>query len=171
MLKAYLKDGNYIEFEEDSTAYDVVGLISSGLQRAALVVEIDGKICDLTTKINKDCKFIVHTFDTAPGKKAFWHTASHVLAHAVKRLYPNTKLAIGPAIENGFYYDFETETPFTPETLALLEAEMKKIIKEGFKLEKSTLTRDKAIELMVSRNEPYKQILIEELPEDEEISF
>ena len=133
---------------------------------------MDGKVEDIRFKLEKDCTLNILTFESSlDGKKAYWHTTSHILAQAVKRLYPNTKLGIGPAIENGFYYDFKVEKPLTEEDLLKIEEEMKKIIKEDLKLERSSLPRDKAIKLMQERKEEYKVQLIEELPEGEEISF
>ena len=169
MIKLKLKDNSIMEIEAGLTVLDVAKKISEGLARVATAGEIDGEVVDLRTVINKDCLLNILTFDTLNGKKAYWHTTSHILAQAVKRLYPEIKLAIGPAIDNGFYYDFDTETPFTPEMLEKIEAEMKKIIKEEIEIEKFTLSKEKAIELM--KDEPYKVELIEDLAEGEEISF
>ena len=133
--------------------------------------EIDGKVEDLRHEIKKDCNLVIHTFreDDLEGKKAYWHTTSHIMAQAVKRLFPNAKLAIGPAIDNGFYYDFDVENPFTDEDKLKIEEEMKKIIKEDLKIERFSLPKKEALELM--KDEPYKQELINDLEEGEEISF
>ena len=128
MIKLTLKDGSVKEIEAAMPAAEVVKGIGMGLYKSACCVKLDGQVCDLRTTINKDCTFEVMTFDSEEGKKTFWHTASHILAQAVKRLYPNVKLAIGPAIEGGFYYDFDTEKAFTADDLSALEAEMKKIL-------------------------------------------
>ena len=135
MLKLTLKDGSVREVEENIAAAEVIKGIGMGLYKAACCVKIDGEVKDMRTVLTKDCTFEVCTFDDPDGKKTFWHTASHILAQAVKRLYPNTKLAIGPAIDGGFYYDFDTEHPFTPEELTKIEAEMKKIVKEKLPIE------------------------------------
>ena len=171
MIKITLKDGSVKEIEKGTPAIDVVKGISEGLARAALAVGLNGKVYDLNKTIDEDCTFTVYTFDDQEGRDALRHTASHVLAQAVKRLYPNVKLAIGPAIANGFYYDFDSETSFTPEVLVKIEEEMKKIVKEDLKLERFTLSRKEAIKLMEEKAEPYKVELIRELPEGEEISF
>ena len=131
MLKLTLKDGSIREVEAPVSAAEVVKGIGMGLYKSACCVKINGEVCDLRTVLTEDCTFEVLTFDDAEGKKTFWHTASHILAQAVKRLYPETKLAIGPAIDNGFYYDFDAPHPFSPEELLKIEAEMKKIVKEN----------------------------------------
>lgn len=169
MPKAFLKDGNFIEFDAGAAAFEVVGKISEGLLRNTLAVGLDGKVCDLNTKLNDDVQLVAFTFDSEEGKKAYWHTASHILAQAVKRLYPNTKLAIGPAIDAGFYYDFDSETSFTPDVLLKIEEEMKKIVKEVLKLERESAPRENALEMM--KDEPYKVELINELPVNEEITL
>ena len=171
MIKITLKDGSVIEAERGSTCMDAAKTISEGLARVALVAKLNGEVVDLSHPIDEDANLEILTFDSDEGKKAFRHTASHVLAQAVKRLYPNAKLAIGPAIEDGFYYDFDVETPFTTEDLEKLTAEMKKIVKEDLKLERFTLPRDEAVRFMKEKDEPYKVELIEDLPEGEEISF
>ena len=171
MVKVTLKDGSVKEVNAGTPAIEVVKEISEGLARAAMAVGLNGKVYGVDTPINEDCSFIVYTFDDQEGKDTLRHTASHVLAQAVKRLYPDVKLAIGPAISDGFYYDFDSEVPFTPDVLEKLEAEMKKIVKENIKLERFTLSRPEAIKLMESRNEPYKVELIRDLPEDAELSF
>ena len=144
MLKLTLKDGSVREIENPMPAAEVIKGIGMGLYKAACCVKIDGETKDLRTLIDKDCTFEVMTFDSEEGKRTFRHTASHILAQAVKRLYPNVKLAIGPAIEDGFYYDFDTEKAFTAEDLAALEAEMKKIVKEGIDIEQYYLSPEEA---------------------------
>ncbi len=170
MVKIKLRD-DVREYESGITPYQIAESISAGLARVACAAKIDGKGCDLRTPIENDCAVEILTFDDPYGKKAFWHTTSHVLAQAVKRLYPEVKLTIGPAIEEGFYYDFDSDQPFTPDVLEKLEAEMKKIVKENEKIERFTLPREEAIAFMKERNEPYKVELIEDLPEGEVISF
>ena len=169
-MKITLKDGSIKEYNEAMRAYDITRDISEGLARAACAVEINGEVKDLRTVIDGDCELNVLTAKDADGIRTVRHTCSHVLAEAVKRLYPNAKLAIGPSIDEGFYYDFEAE-PFSREDLDNLEKEMKKIIKEGNRLEKFTLPREEAIAYMKEKEEPYKVELIEDLPENAEISF
>ncbi len=169
-MKITLKDGSVKEYAQAMSIYDIAMDISEGLARAACAGEVDGKVEDLRTVIDKDCNLSILTANDAEGLKVIRHTASHVLAEAVKRLFPNAKVTIGPAIEDGFYYDFDAE-PFSREDLDKLEAEMKKIIKEGHKLERFTLPRQEAIQLMEEQGEPYKVELIRDLPEDAEISF
>lgn len=171
MINVTLKDGSIKQYPEGITVKEVAGSISAGLARVALAAEIDGEVKDLATVLDRDCTLNLLTFDSDGGKHAFRHTASHVLAHAVKRLYPGAKLAIGPAIENGFYYDFDVDTPFTREDLDRIEKEMENIVKEDHQLERFTLPRDEAIRFMEERNEPYKVELIRDLPEDAVISF
>ncbi len=169
-MKITLKDGSVKEYAQAMSIYDIAMDISEGLARAACAGEVDGKVEDLRTVIDKDCNLSILTANDAEGLKVIRHTASHVLAEAVKRLFPNAKVTIGPAIEDGFYYDFDAE-PFSREDLDKLEAEMKKIIKEGHKLERFTLPRAEAIKFMEEKGEPYKVELIRDLPEDAEISF
>jgi threonyl-tRNA synthetase len=171
MINVKLKDGTVRTVEEGTRSYDLAKDISEGLSRAALAVRIDEEVRDLTEVLTKDCDLVFLTFEDEGGRLAFRHTASHVLAQAVKRLYPETKLAIGPAIADGFYYDVDSETVFTPEVLESLEAEMKAIIKENIPLEKFTLGRDAALKLVGCMTEPYKTELINDLPEDAVISF
>lgn len=171
MIKITLKDGSIVEYEKSVTAFDIAKDISMGLARVALAAEIDGKVVDLTTVINEDCELNILTFDDKGGRHAFWHTSSHIMAQAVKRLFPDVKLAIGPAIDNGFYYDFDVDKSFTPEDLEDIEKEMRKIVKEDLKLERFELPRDEAIKFMEEMGEPYKVELIKDLPEDEHISF
>ena len=169
-MKITLKDGSIKEYAEAMSAYDIARDISEGLARAACAVEINGEVQDLRTVVDSDCEMNILTAKDSEGLRTVRHTCSHVLAEAVKRLFPNVKLAIGPSIDEGFYYDFESE-PFSREDLDNLEKEMKKIIKEGNRLEKFTLPREEAIALMKDKEEPYKVELIEDLPEDAEISF
>lgn len=169
-MKITLKDGSVKEYSEAKSVYDIALDISEGLARAACAGEVNGNVVDLRTVLDADCELNILTQKDAEGIRTVRHTCSHVLAEAVKRLFPNAKLAIGPSIDEGFYYDFESE-PFSREDLDNLEKEMKKIIKEGNKLEKFTLPRAEAIQFMKDREEPYKVELIEDLPEDAEISF
>jgi len=171
MIKVMLKDGSSKEFNEGIAIKEVAESISAGLARVALAGEVDGEVKDLNYKLEKDCKLNLLTWDDEGGKRAYRHTTSHIMAQAVKRLYPNVKLAIGPSIDNGFYYDFDTDKPFSVEELEAIEKEMAKIIKEDYPLERFTLPRDEAIRYMEERNEPYKVELIRDLPEGEEISF
>ena len=172
MLKITLKDGHVMEVEKETTIYEVAQKISEGLARMATCGIVNGEVQDLRYELKEDCTLSIETFESSiEGKKAYWHTTSHVMAQAVKRLFPKTKLAIGPAIDNGFYYDFDVEKPFTDEDKEKIEQEMKKIIKEDLKIEKFTLPKDEAIKLMKEKDEKYKIELIEDLPEGEEISF
>ena len=172
MIKVMLKDGSIKEVESGKTVFEVAKEISEGLARNASCATIDGNVVDLRYELNKDCKLEIHTFESdLEGKKAYWHTTSHIMAQAVKRINPNARLAIGPAIDEGFYYDFDVEKPFTDEDKAKIEEEMKKIIKEDLPIERFTLPRDEAIKLMKEKNEPYKVELIEDLEDGEEISF
>lgn len=171
MIKITLKDGSIMEVEQGITVLDLAKKISEGLARNAMCATVNGEVRDLRFNLDEDAEVNICTFDSLEGKKAYWHTTSHILAQAVKRLYPNTKLAIGPSIDNGFYYDFDTEITLTPEILGKLETEMAKIIKEDFEIKRFTLPRSEAIEFMKKRNEDYKVELIEDLPEGEEISF
>lgn len=171
-MKVTLKDGSVKEFSAPVTAGDITKEISMGLYRNACSCKINGEVKDLRTVVDCDCDFEVLTFDNADGKKTFNHTASHIMAQAVKRLYPDVKLTIGPAIEDGFYYDFDVEKPFSPEDLEKIEKEMKAIVKEGFEIEKFELEPAEAIKLMEEKNEPYKVELINEHAEKgESISF
>ncbi len=169
MVKIDLK-GQVKEFDQGVTAAEVAKSIGMGLYKSACAAKIDGEVCDLRTPIEKDCSLEILTFDTAEGKHAYWHTTSHIMAQAVMRLYPGTKFSIGPAIENGFYYDFDMEQPLSTEDLPKIEAEMKKIIKEDLPLERFALPAEKAKELMAGQ--PYKEELIEEhAGKGEDISF
>ena len=169
-MQITLKDGTVKEYEQERSVYDIAKDISEGLARIACAGEADGEIVDLRTMISNDCQLNIVTVNDPEGLKVIRHTASHVMAEAVKRLFPEAKVTIGPAIEDGFYYDFDAR-PFSREDLDKLEAEMKKIIKEGHKLERFTLPRKEAIQYMKDKGEPYKVELIEDLPEDAEISF
>ena len=172
MVQVELKDGSKIEVKEGSSILEIAKQISEGLARNCLAGKVNGEVKDLRTEITENCKLEILTFDNEDGKKAFWHTTSHIMAQAVKRIYgESVKLTIGPSIDNGFYYDFDAEKPFTEDDLRKIEEEMKKIVKEDLKLTRYTLSRQDAIKLMKDRKEPYKVELIEELPEDEEISF
>ena len=171
MLKVTLKDNSEIEVEKGTSILEVAKKISEGLARNATCGEVNGEVKDLRYELQEDCNLVIHTFqeEDLEGKKAYWHTTSHIMAQAVKRLFPDVKFAIGPSIDNGFYYDFDVETPFTDEDKAKIEEEMKKIIKEDLEIERFSLPKKEALELM--KDQPYKVELIEELPEGEEISF
>lgn len=169
-MKITLKDGSFKEYEEGRSIIEIAGDISEGLARAACAGLVNGKVEDLRTVLTEDCELSILTARDREGLTVVRHTASHVLAQAMKHVFPEAKLAIGPSIENGFYYDFEHE-PFSREDLDKLEAEMKKIIKKGEKLERFTLPRQEAIAFMEEKGEPYKVELIRDLPEDAEISF
>ncbi len=171
MINITLKDGSVLQMEAGVTAYDAAAQISAGLARVACAARIDGENADLRTVLQKDCALEILTFEDEYGRRTFRHTASHILAQAVKRLYPEAKLAIGPAVDDGFYYDFDVETKFTPEDLAKIEAEMKAIVKEAIPLERHTMSRAEAIAYFTERNEPYKVELAEDIPDGEEISF
>lgn len=172
MIKLTLKDGSVREIESPKSAAEIVKGIGMGLYKSACSVKINGEVKDLRTTVDSDCTFEVLTFDDIDGKKTFWHTASHIMAQAVKRLYPETLLAIGPAIDNGFYYDFDRETPFTEEELEKIEAEMKKIVKEGLELEQFELSPGDAIDYLSKQGEIYKVELCEEhADKGEPISF
>ncbi len=172
MIKLTLKDGSVREAEQGCSAAEIIKGIGAGLYKAACCVKINGEVKDLRTVIDSDCEFEVMTFDSEEGKKAFWHTSSHILAQAVKRLYPETKLAIGPAIDNGFYYDFDLEKPFTSEELEKIEAEMKKIVKEGLQLEQFEMTPDEALKVLEEQGEIYKvELCREHSDKGEPISF
>lgn len=169
-MKITLKDGSVKEYAESKSIYDIALDISEGLARAACCAKMDGEVVDLRTVVDKDCELQICTANDEEGLAAIRHTASHVLAEAVKNLFPDAKLTIGPSIDNGFYYDFD-HAPFSRDDLDALETEMKQIIKKGAKLEKFTLPRAEAIKFMEEKGEPYKVELIQDLPEDAEISF
>ena len=170
-MKIILKDGSFKEYENSKSVIEIAADISEGLARMACAGEVNGEVEDLRTVIDKDCNLSILTFNDEGGKAAFRHTTSHIMAQAIKRLYPETKLAIGPSIADGFYYDIDRETPLTSEDLEKIEAEMKKIVKEDLKLERFELPRAEAIAFMKEKEEPYKVELIEDLPEDAVISF
>ena len=171
MIKITLKDGSVIEAERGITVLDVAKKISEGLARIATAGMVNNEVKDLRYQLEEDCTLNILTFDSLDGKKAYWHTTSHIMAQAIKRLFPNVKLAIGPSIDEGFYYDFDVEKAFSDEEKAKIEEEMKKIIKEDLPIERFVLPRDEAIKLMKEKDEPYKVELIEDLPEGEIISF
>lgn len=172
MINVTLKGDVVKQYEKGTSAMDVAKSLGAGLFKAACLCRINGEVCDLRTALNEDCSLEILTFDDEEGKKAFWHTCSHILAQAVKRLYPNVKLAIGPAIDNGFYYDFDSEVNFTPEILEKIEAEMKKIVKEALTLEQLSMSADEAISIMEEKDEIYKVELIKEHSDKgEAISF
>ena len=169
-MKITLKDGSVKEYDQAKSVIDIAKDISEGLARMACAGEVNGEIVDLRTEISEDCELNIVTQNDPEGLRVIRHTASHILAEAVKRLFPEAKVTIGPAIDDGFYYDFDAE-PFSREDLDNLEAEMKKIIKEGHEITRFTLPREEAIKFMEDRNEPFKVELIRDLPEDSEISF
>ena len=169
-MKVTLKDGSFKEYDQPMSIYDIALDISEGLARVACVGEIDGEVKDLRTIVDKDCTLNILTFDSDEGKKAYRHTCAHVLAQAVKNLYPDAKLTIGPAIDNGYYYDFDLPS-LDRDALDAIEKEMKKIIKKGDRLERYTLSKDEAIKLMTERDEPYKVEMIKEHPDTDELSF
>ena len=171
MINIELKDGSKRQVEKGSSILEIARQISEGLARNATAGRVDGKVEDLRFPVNKDCKLEILTFDDEDGKKAYWHTTSHIMAQAIKRLYKDIKLAIGPSIDAGFYYDFDTEYRFSEEDFAKIEEEMKKIIKEDLPIERFELPRKEAIQLMKNAGESYKVELIEDLPEDEVLSF
>ena len=170
-MKITLKDGSVKEYAQAMSVIDIAKDLSEGLARVACAGEVNGEVVDLRTVLEQDCELNILTAKDEKGLAALRHTTSHVMAQAVKHLYPNTKLAIGPSIADGFYYDMEFETPLTSDDFEKIEAEMKKIVKEDLKIERFTLPREKAIEFMKEKEEPYKVELIEDLPEGEEISF
>ncbi|HCI60191.1 MAG TPA: threonine--tRNA ligase [Ruminococcus sp.] len=162
MIKVELKGGVVKEFDSNITPAEIAKSIGAGLYKSVCCARVDGEVVDLRTELKGDCKLELLTFDDPDGKKAFWHTASHVLAQAVKRLYPNAKCAIGPAIDSGFYYDFDVEKPFSAEDLEKIKAEMKKIVKSGVELERFELSPEDAVAKLEEMNEPYKVELAKE---------
>ena len=166
-----LKDGSTKEYAEAKSVIEIASDISEGLARVACAGEVDGEVVDLRTVVDRDCELNILTFDSEGGKGAFRHTTSHIMAQAIKRLFTEVKLAIGPSIEDGFYYDIDSDEPITAEDLPKIEAEMKKIVKENLAITRFTKPRAEAIEFFKEKNEPYKVELIEDLPEDSEISF
>lgn len=169
-MKVTLKDGSYKEYDQPMAVIDIAKDISEGLARVACVAEVNDQVVDLRTVVDRDCSLNILTFDSEAGKKAYRHTCAHVMAQAVQNLYPDAKLTIGPAIDNGFYYDFDMPS-LTREDLDAIEKEMKKIIKQGDHLEYYTLSKEEAIRLMTERDEPYKVEMIQEHGEDETLSF
>ncbi len=170
-MKITLKDGTVKEYAGSRSIIEIASDISEGLARMATAGEINGETADLRTIVDRDCDLNILTFQDEKGKGAFWHTASHIMAQAVKRLYPDTRLAIGPSVSDGFYYDIDRETPLTVEDLEKIEAEMKKIVKEALPIEQYTKPRQEAIAYFEEKGEPYKVELIEDLPDDAVISF
>lgn len=170
-MKIILKDGNVIEIEKPISAFELAKSISEGLAKAAVACKIDGKLCAMSDIVDSDCNFEVLTFADEEGRKVYRHTCSHILAQAIKNIFPTAKLAIGPAIENGFYYDIDFKTPITFEDLERIEKEMKAIIKAKYPIERFELSRKDALKLMSDFDEPYKLELINELPDDAVISF
>ena len=166
-----LKDGSTKEYDQAMSVLDIAKDISEGLARVACAGEVDGELVDLRTVVDKDCNLNILTFESEGGAWAFHHTTSHIMAQAIKRLYPDVKLAIGPSVADGFYYDVDSETPLTAEDLVKIEAEMKKIVKEALPITRFTKAREEAIAYFKEKEEPYKVELIEDLPEDAEISF
>ena len=166
-----LKDGSTKEYDHAMSLLDIAKDISEGLARVACAGEVDGELVDLRTVVDKDCNLNILTFESEGGAWAFHHTTSHIMAQAIKRLYPGVKLAIGPSVADGFYYDVDSETPLTAEDLVKIEAEMKKIVKEALPITRFTKSREEAIAYFKEKEEPYKVELIEDLPEDAKISF
>ncbi len=166
-----LKDGSKREYDHPMSIIEIAEDISAGLAREAAVAELDGKKVDLRTVVDQDATLNILTFDSTDGAKTFWHTTAHIMAQAIKRLYPDVKLSIGPAIDNGFYYDVDSDEPLTEDDLRKIEAEMKKIVKEGYPITRYTKPRDEAIAYFKERNEPYKVELIEDMPEDTVLTF
>ncbi len=169
-MKITLKDGSFKEYNSEMAVIDIAADISEGLARAACAAEIDGRVVDLRTVVDSDCELNILTFDSEGGKKAYRHTCAHVMAEAVQNLYPGAKLTIGPAIDNGFYYDFDMPS-LSREELDNIEKEMKKIIKKGEKLERYTLSKEEAVKLMTERDEPYKVEMINEHPDTDTLTF
>lgn len=170
-MKVTLKDGSVKEYAQPMSVIDIAKDISEGLARVACAGELNGEVVDLRTVIDSDCELNILTFESEGGAAAFRHTTSHIMAQALKRLYPDAKLAIGPSIADGFYYDIDSETPLTADDLTKIEAEMKKVVKEALPITRFTKSRDDAIAYFKEKDEPYKVELIEDLPEDAEISF
>lgn len=170
-MKIRLKDNKVKEYPEGMSVLDIARDISPGLARTAMAGEVNGRTADIRKKIYEDSDLKILTFEDQEGKKAFWHTSSHILAQAVKNLFPEAKLAIGPAIDNGFYYDFEVDKPFSTEDLEAIEKEMTRIVKQNLELSRFELPREEALKLMQEKGESYKMELISDLPEDEVISF
>ena len=170
-MKITLKDGSVKEYDGALSVLEIAKDLSEGLARNACAGEVDGERVDLRTVIDKDCELSILTFEDKGGRDAFRHTTAHVMAQAIKRLYPSAKLSIGPSIDDGFYYDIEFEDSFSEDNFPAIEAEMKKIVKEDLKIERFTMGREEAIKFFKDQNEPYKVELIQDLPEDAELSF
>ena len=170
-MKITLKDGSVKEYDSEKSVLEIAKDISEGLARNACAGEVDGERVDLRTVIDKDCQLNILTFEDKGGRDAFRHTTAHVMAQAIKRLYPSAKLSIGPSIDDGFYYDIEFAEPMSEENFPAIEAEMKKIVKEDLKIERFTMERKEALKFFEDQNEPYKVELITDLPEDAELSF
>ena len=171
MIKITLPDGSIKEHEEGVTVYDVASDISAGLARQAVGAVVNGKTKGMQDEIKEDSEVRIVKLEDKEGKEIFWHTSAHIMAYAVQKLYPDAKFAIGPAIDDGFYYDIDVDHRFTPEDLEEIEKEMKKIAKENFKLEKTIMPRDEALKFFEEKGEPYKVEIIEGIPADEEVSF
>ena len=171
MVKIKFPDGNVKEFESGVTGMDIAKSISHKLAKEVLSISVNGVTWDLMRGITTDSEIKLYTWDDEEGRHAFWHSSAHLMAEALQAIYPNIKFGIGPAIENGFYYDVDRETPFVAEDLEKIEKEMKKIVKEALPIERFTKTREEAIAYFKEKEEPYKVELIEDLPEGEEISF
>lgn len=165
-MKITLKDGSVKEYAESKSVYEIARDLSEGLARMTVAGEVDGEVVDLRTVIDKDCNLNILTLKDEKALSVLRHTASHVMAQAVKRLYPTVKLAIGPSVADGFYYDMDFETPLTSDDFEKIEAEMKKIIKENLEIVRFTKPREEAIAFMKEKGEPYKVELIEDLPEE-----
>ena len=170
-MKVTLKDGSVREFSEGMSVYEIAKEISEGLARATLGAKLNGKVVETRTIVNEDCKLELLTFADDEGKLIYRHTASHILAQAIKNIFPTVKLAIGPAIANGFYYDFDFKTPISTDEFNKIEQEMKNIIKANYPITRFVLPKDEAVKLMAGYGEDYKVVLINDLPEGEEISF
>jgi len=171
MINITLKDNTILKTEKNITVYDIAKQISANLAKNALAAELNGKYADLNTLVQNDCRLNILTFEDKAGKEVFWHTTSHAMAQAVKRIFPDIKLAIGPAIDNGFYYDFESAKPFTPEDLDKITEEMKKIIKENYRPQRMEMSREDAVKFFTDKDEPYKIELVTAIDEGEKISF
>lgn len=171
MIKITLKDGSVIEVAKDTPVTEIVSKISEGLARVALIAKFNGELIDLSRKLEEDGSLEILTFKDDEGKNAYRHTAAHILAQAVKNIYPNAKLAIGPSIANGFYYDFDFETPITIDDFEMIEKEMQSIIKADLPIERTEVSRQSALIQMRGFNEPYKIQLIEDLPKDSTLTF
>ena len=171
MINVTLKGGAVKEFEPGVSPADVAKSIGMGLYKSACAARVDGEAVDLRTPLEKDCELEILTFDSPEGKHAFWHTGAHIMAQAIQHLFPDAQFGIGPALDDGWYYDIGGTEPFTPDQFEAIEAEMKKIVKENLEIKQYTMPREEAIAYFKEKNEPYKVELIEDLPEGETISF